>query len=448
MLFKKIVLGVVSLLLSIHLFGAQQNINSQNNAYRLYITDIKRVTHNNWLGVPNSVDCTVYWEVYREVGQNTKPVNVSEMDEYTIICNPKGASNSQIIQGNAHGNFYTFKALKVGQGYGVIVKGLKQNQVVAQSDSASILTGKELRATGALSISRWYRWIPFNGRIPMAVIGRGNVFDGATKAGKIAFHLIWNFFIAGVVIWMFYCRSHLNLNKIFPMEKNIRIGRGFQDIYQRSISREFMDIISSWRSLVENVNEHMRKELETGTHKKIEEIEMENVRFWRKEGASKVRDLLKRITNPVTKFNRYSTVRIIQAGLENHELGGFRWLEASKEVDRAIENRAASELEQLKRESYLEWLWNMGTLAPILGLFGTATGISHAFAALTMIRSEITQTTLVRRLAGGIFEALWTTIEGLFVGIFLMLLYYYYQNKLNWIYSKWEEIYVHITQKL
>ena len=83
-----------------------------------------------------------------------------------------------------------------------------------------------------------------------------------------------------------------------------------------------------------------------------------------------------------------------------------------------------------------------------MGLFGTATGISQAFAQLTSLRSDITQTALVRSLAGGIFEALWTTIMGLFVGIFLMLLYFYYQNKLHWIYAKWEEIYVHVTRKL
>ena len=87
-------------------------------------------------------------------------------------------------------------------------------------------------------------------------------------------------------------------------------------------------------------------------------------------------------------------------------------------------------------------------MAPLVGLFGTATGISHAFAMLTMLQADITQTTLVRRLASGIFEALWTTIEGLFVGIILMLLYYYYQNKLSWIYSKWEEIYVYVAEKL
>ena len=159
-----------------------------------------------------------------------------------------------------------------------------------------------------------------------------------------------------------------------------------------------------------------------------------------------IRNLLNRTMHP--QLNQNPAVRIIRAGLENHELGGFRWLEVSKEVDRAIENRASSEQQKLRRSSLMDWLWNLGTLAPLVGLFGTATGISHAFGMLTMLDTDITQTALVKRLAGGIFEALWTTIEGLFVGIFMMLLYYYYQNKLNWIYSKWEEIYVYVAEKL
>ena len=43
---------------------------------------------------------------------------------------------------------------------------------------------------------------------------------------------------------------------------------------------------------------------------------------------------------------------------------------------------------------------------------------------------------------------LWTTIFGLAVSFFLMMLYFYYHNKLNWIYSKWEELYVRVSEKL
>ena len=73
-------------------------------------------------------------------------------------------------------------------------------------------------------------------------------------------------------------------------------------------------------------------------------------------------------------LNRFPAVRIIHAGLEKHELGGYHWMTASEKVDRAIESRAASELENLRRRSLMDWLWNLGTLSPLIGLFGTGHG--------------------------------------------------------------------------
>jgi hypothetical protein len=54
---------------------------------------------------------------------------------------------------------------------------------------------------------------------------------------------------------------------------------------------------------------------------------------------------------------------------------------------------------------------------------------------------------LIHQLAGGIHEALWTTIEGLIFGITFMLVYYYYQKKMEWVYSKWEEDYVYVIER-
>lgn len=416
---------------------------ADDKKYGIYITDMRRVVHKNWIGLPRSVDCTVYWEIYEQGDEEWSPSEVSVFDSYRVLCQKEDRSLNEKKLGNIEGNFYTFSGLKVGVKYNFIVEGYRGGEMVASSDTARVVTGRELRATGSGYIVHWYRWIPINGRIPMSIIGRGYVFDQATKAGKIAFHLIWNFFIVGLIIVIF-CFRYLRLSVVFPLKRLLIIPKGFNDIYQQGISKEFQNIVGDWRELVESTNAHMRNGLEKGNQIRLEDIEMENVRFWHSKGAETVRNLLNRLQ----KFVKYPTSRIVRAGLENHELGGFRWLEVSKEVDRAIENRASSELEQLRRKSHMDWLWNLGTLAPLVGLFGTATGISFAFATLTMLRTDITQTVLVQRLARGIFEALWTTIEGLFVGIILMLLYYYYQNKLNWIYAKWEEIYVHVSEKL
>ncbi len=144
----------------------------------------------------------------------------------------------------------------------------------------------------------------------------------------------------------------------------------------------------------------------------------------------------------------FPTSRIIHAGLAIHRMYGYQWLKPSSEVKRAFEDRASNEIEILRRKSKTQWFWNYGSLAPLVGLFGTVTGITYAFQQLS--KSNVTPDVMItiQQLSNGIFEALWTTIFGLANGIFFLIVYYYFNNKLDWIYSKWEEIYVSITEKL
>ncbi len=144
----------------------------------------------------------------------------------------------------------------------------------------------------------------------------------------------------------------------------------------------------------------------------------------------------------------FPTSRIIHAGLEIHRMNGYRWSKPTEEVKRAFEDRAANEIEVLKRKSKIEWFWNYGALAPLVGLFGTVTGITFAFQQLgsSAVTADFSKT--IQLLSNGIFEALWTTIFGLANGILFVIIYYYFKHKLDWIYSKWEEIYVTITEKL
>lgn len=144
----------------------------------------------------------------------------------------------------------------------------------------------------------------------------------------------------------------------------------------------------------------------------------------------------------------FPTSRIIQAGLEIHRMGGYRWLKPTEEVKRAFEDRASNEIEILKRKSKIEWFWNYGALAPLVGLFGTVTGITYAFQQLSQTSATTDFTNTIQLLSNGIFEALWTTIFGLANGIIFVIIYYYYKHKLDWIYSKWEDIYITITEKL
>lgn len=144
----------------------------------------------------------------------------------------------------------------------------------------------------------------------------------------------------------------------------------------------------------------------------------------------------------------FPTSKIIRAGLDIHRMNGYRWLKPSEEVKRAFENRASIEIEFLRRKSKIEWFWNYGALAPLVGLFGTVTGITDAFQQLANTNATPDFVYTIHQLSNGIFEALWTTIFGLANGIFFMVVYYYFKHKLDWIYAKWEDIYISITEKL
>lgn len=411
------------------------------NSYQVQILDVQRTIHKNWLGVPVSFDVHLQWDVFKREATQQEPADLSQFPEFQVVCLEQSKDLAVVEDQRVKSNTATFINKKAGVPYAFLVRAIHDDLLVSVSDTVWVRTG---RMRAQIQNSHWTDYIPFSGRVPMALIGKGQVYDGSTRAGKIAFHLIWNFLIVGTIIWVFFCWKHLSLRKVFPLDTFLQFGRSFDNVYQNCISKEFENIILQWREITESANDHVRAQLTKGTQNCVDDISQENAAFWRDKGTEGIRQLIVRMKN----FHLYPAARIVEAGLENHELGGFRWLEVSKEVDRAIENQASSELGKLRRQSLMDWLWNLGTLSPLVGLFGTATGISQAFAQLTLLRSDITQTALVRSLAGGIFEALWTTILGLFVGIFLMLLYFYYQNKLHWIYAKWEEIYVHVTRKL
>jgi biopolymer transport protein ExbB/TolQ len=386
---------------------------------RIHINGINRVVHKNWLGVPRSADYTVYWDVYAQNPSGWSAVDPDVFERFRLTAQ----SGAEVRQTETKGNFATIP-FRAGQKVVFVVEGMAGARSVSVSDTACAVTGKpagsasmvspsRLSSQGPSEKSKWHYWFPLNGRIPLALIGKGQIFDMSSNAGKFAFHMIWDFFLAGLGVWILFCSRRLRLNRVFPLDKNTLVFQGLDDNYRNRESKSFRNILNDWRE----------------------------------KGAPAVPDLLDRIDK--TSWREYPTVRIIKAGLHKHEkIKNVTGIELMREIDRSMENRAASELEQMKRKTFVEWLWNLGTLAPLLGLFGTVTGISQSFGTLALLQEDISQKELMNKLAGGIHEALWTTIEGLIVGICFMLLYYYYQTKLNWIYSKWEDMYVYVSEKL
>ncbi len=144
----------------------------------------------------------------------------------------------------------------------------------------------------------------------------------------------------------------------------------------------------------------------------------------------------------------YPTVRVFLAALENHRANRNNFY-ASQEMDRAADNTMIKEVDQLKGWEVTA-LWAVGSIEPMLGLFGTVVGIRQAFGKIeetVRTNPNVQLNVIVPQLAGGIHVALITTIVGLMFGIPMMLLHYYYRGKVDWIFGKWEEIMTNILNQ-
>ncbi len=98
-----------------------------------------------------------------------------------------------------------------------------------------------------------------------------------------------------------------------------------------------------------------------------------------------------------------------------------------KDVSTAIEN--VGNLEVAKLEKNLSTLATISGAAPMLGFLGTVTGMIQAFYKLSAAGSNIE----TGQLAGGIYEALFTTAFGLIVGILAYISY-------NWLVSLLQKV--------
>ena len=91
----------------------------------------------------------------------------------------------------------------------------------------------------------------------------------------------------------------------------------------------------------------------------------------------------------------------------------------------AIENTGNIEIAKLGKG--LPWLATTAAGAPMLGILGTVTGMVQAFFALASAGSAAN----ISILAGGIYEALVTTVAGLVVGIIALFAYNYLVARIN-----------------
>lgn len=103
-----------------------------------------------------------------------------------------------------------------------------------------------------------------------------------------------------------------------------------------------------------------------------------------------------------------------------------------QDIDTAIHNVGNIEINKL--ETGMPTLATISGAAPMLGFLGTVTGMVTAFHKMSSAGANLT----VSLLAGGIYEALVTTVAGLIIGIFAYIAYNQLTSMLEKIIHKME----------
>jgi len=128
-------------------------------------------------------------------------------------------------------------------------------------------------------------------------------------------------------------------------------------------------------------------------------------------------ELLESRPSPVT--------RVVAAGVRNAHLG-------ERCAERAMEEQGTREVREL--HSRLGWLDTIITVAPLLGLLGTVTGMISSFNVIAVKQGISTPTAIT----GGVAEALIATAAGLIIAIFTLVGYNHIQDGVKHIVAEIE----------
>jgi len=283
------------------------------------------------------------------------------------------------------------------------------------------------------------------------------------KRGGKAFMIVQHaLLLFGIITWILIWRR-LWLANIFPPNKPSlmyrilpvdRIGKTELESERGNIF--LREVAKYWSKAMESMSvgpeDFPTKEDFLKADEKVEEEIAK--RKWLEVGLPNVEKAIEICKNgvPGIKLPKkpldYPTVRVFLAALENHRANRNNFY-ASQEMDRAADNTMIKEVDQLKGWEVTA-LWAVGSIEPMLGLFGTVVGIRQAFGKIeetVRANPNVQLNIIVPQLAGGIHVALITTIVGLMFGIPMMLVHYYYRGKVDWIFGKWEEIMTNILNQ-
>lgn len=98
---------------------------------------------------------------------------------------------------------------------------------------------------------------------------------------------------------------------------------------------------------------------------------------------------------------------------------------SKKEIEERISGEGSRELKNLTKNLHLLEL--VGKISPMVGLSGTVLGLAGTFQKVSLIKNISDPAVL----ASGIWEALITTVTGLFIAIPAIIFFHLYENKIK-----------------
>lgn len=141
----------------------------------------------------------------------------------------------------------------------------------------------------------------------------------------------------------------------------------------------------------------------------------------------------------ISSRHNEAVARVMQRTLDFMTKNPGAGFTEARDIAETEGTRQASNLNQ-----QIVYLADIGTIAPMLGLFGTVLGMIRAFA---VVASDIA-TTRPMLLAEGVSEALVTTAAGLLIGIPAMAAYAYFRGRVQSLVADLEASTTHLMALL
>ena len=119
---------------------------------------------------------------------------------------------------------------------------------------------------------------------------------------------------------------------------------------------------------------------------------------------------------------------------EMYVTGLEHWEHDAGDVEKAMGDTASLKIRKLKRS--IRSLKLIGSVSPLLGLLGTVIGMIRAFQTVALSSQSINKAEL---LAEGIYQAMVTTATGLSIAIPTLIMFFYFNNRIDKIAEEYEE---------